>query len=62
MDRLFYKAARLLRGGCRCIMSTQETIMPKGKYYLKGRYTNMKKFLAIFMVVAVVMGMTFIVM
>ena len=36
--------------------------MPKGKYYLKGRYTNMKKFLAIFMVVAVVMGMTFIVM
>ncbi len=43
-------------------MSTQETIMPKGKYYLKGRYTNMKKFLAIFMVVAVVMGMTFIVM
>lgn len=43
-------------------MSTQETIMPKGKYYLKGRYTNMKKFLAIFMVIAVVMGMTFIVM
>ena len=43
-------------------MSTQKTIMPKGKYYLKGRYTNMKKFLAIFMVVAVVMGMTFIVM
>ena len=43
-------------------MSTQETIMPKGKYYLKERYTNMKKFLAIFMVVAVVMGMTFIVM
>ena len=36
--------------------------MPKGKYYIKGRYTNMKKFLAIFMVVAVVMGMTFIVM
>ena len=34
----------------------------KGKIYLKGRYSNMKKFLAIFMVVAVVMGMAFVVM
>ena len=33
----------------------------KGKIYLKGRYSNMKKFLAIFMVVAVVMGMAFVV-
>ena len=43
-------------------VSTQKTHMPKGKIYLKGRYTNMKKFLAIFMVVAVVMGMAFVVM
>ena len=28
----------------------------KGKIYLKGRYSNMKKFLAIFMVVAVAEG------
>ena len=34
----------------------------KGKIYLKGRYSNMKKFLAFFMVVAVVMGMAFVVM
>lgn len=59
----FKMTARLLRGAAvavNVVRRRQKCL--KGKIYLKGRYSNMKKFLAIFMVVAVVMGMAFVVM